>query len=167
MINATFEHIDNGYFVSIGNTKEKNICVLDMPENIFIDLPKTTTIYEMEDEKVSVYRNKQKFLSKTCPNYSKRVVIWAHILRLMEDRNLINVPVILKEFGKEDFVIPIDFDSAKHVFQLLEEPELHQDVELELKLLQTIENVAKTKNNAIPREVIEGFIVSMNVFKGE
>jgi len=165
MIDVRQLHIDNGYFVKLTNNKERNICVAKIPANIFVDLPETTTIYEMEDERVSVYRNKRKFLSKRCPNYAIRVMVWSHLLRMLEDRNMYSIPVVAEDNGTilKDCT---NLDTILPITSLLEEPEIHNNVELEIKLLDAIAKCSKSGVEP-PKEVLEGFVASVNMFKGD
>ena len=62
MIDIKLEHINNGYAINLSNNKEKDILVAEMPKNVLLNLPEMTTIYEVETEQVSIYRNKEKIL---------------------------------------------------------------------------------------------------------
>lgn len=164
MIDVKQIHIDNDYFIEMSNNQESNICVVKLPGNIIEDLPEITTIYELEDEKISVYRNKQKFLSKFCPNYAKRVAVWAHILKLIEGRFLDGVPVVIT--NKNDKKIYDNINTVEPIYMVLSEPDLHTDVELESILMCAIASLAKNEGQ-VPAEVVEGFKVCANIFMGD
>lgn len=171
MIDTKQAHIDNGYYIKLTSTKEKNICVVTMPENLVLNLPELTTIYEMEDGKISVYRNKQKFLTKKCPNYARRIAIWGHICRLTEDRGLVSIPIVFEHIDKETSEklteVFEDFGNMKPLACALEEPSLHTDTELEMRLHDIISDIAHNRTNTIPDDILEGYTVSMNIFRGE
>lgn len=165
MIDIKLEHINNGYAINLSNNKEKDILVAEMPKNVLLNLPEMTTIYEVETEQVSIYRNKEKISTKKCPDYAKRTLIWAHLCRLIEDRNIANIPVITKLNG--DVLKECDtLDTILPIFSLLEEPVKQKDIDLEVKLLDTISKCSKQNGN-VPQDVWEGFIATFDVFKGD
>lgn len=167
MIDARTAHIANEYYIKMTNNQEQDICVVDMPLNIIIEAPEMTTIYEMDDKSVSIYRNKEKFLTQECPNYAKRVLVWAHILKLVDARELANTPVVVEQFTKN--IVECDsLMTIEPVFSLLKEPDSHTDTELEIKLLTFIGDSTKfSRTKEIPKDIVEGFTVCMKIFRGD
>lgn len=165
MIDSKLEHVANEYYIKLSNNKERNICVVTMPENIFLEYPEVTSIYELDSDKITIYRNKEKFLSKSCPDYAKRTVMWSHMLRLMEDRNLLNAPVVIEDI--EQKIVECDsIESA--ITKLLVEPDSSNDVELEVKLIDTIAEIARgNKGQVVPEDILEGVNICLEVFRGD
>lgn len=165
MIDIKQEHIDNEYYIKLSNNKERNICVVEIPQNIFLKIDKTTLIYELENGKVNVYKDKEKLFTKNCPNYTKRVLIWSHLARLLGDRDAVDVPVVTDDCG----TILDDCDSLYEInpiLKILDEPETYKDVELETRL---IESISKYNSAGFepPQDVLDGFLACVEIFKGD
>lgn len=167
MIDVIQTHIDKDYCIKVSGNTDKDICVITMPKNICIDVPELTSIYESMNGVLSIYRNKQKFLSKECPNYAIRASVWAHVIKLAIIRNIDAIPVVTKSPSGETINVYENFNTFHPINDVLREPDLHADVELEILLMNTISDAVKGKINSIPESVLEGFTVADEIFKGE
>lgn len=166
MIDTTEEHIKHEYFIHISNNTDRNICVVTTPKNINLGFDKTTTIYELENGCVTIYQDGKKLCNYTCCEYAKRIVVYGHMLRLIEDRGLRYVPAIIEDSSNNNKHTYEYFDELGSLLSILEPPSGIKNEELEIVLSQEIHNLAMGIKDISP-DVLDGFLECRKIFNGE
>ncbi len=81
-------HIDNGYYCEMRPIPNMNGVIAKYPKNIIENLSEREVVYEITDDGIVIYSNKQKYDSLKCDPYSRRIYILFHILKEIDSRKV-------------------------------------------------------------------------------
>jgi len=77
------EHINNKYFAKITTVSNYRALILELPKNIFVNVPEVKIVYELESNKLNIYKNGSKSESIDCPEYALRFLVATDITILL------------------------------------------------------------------------------------
>lgn len=157
-------HFDNDYFVTIKTDKTNTVCIVKFPENIFQEAFATELMYEIEDEKVTVYKDREKLLSQNCPNYAKRMFIWLDILKRM-DKTGISTELI-RAYDKDEVQMESHILDTATILAILKPPD-DSERPLEDKLIKSAIAYANKDVLAIPEDILDGYQVCEKNYRKE
>lgn len=146
-------HVDNNFYIKVSGIKGFPGLKIETPKNIFVDRGPETTVYEIEENKITIYCNGIKIETIDCPNYAMR-----HLILLDIDtkarQNRISTHLI-RYFDENGSILT---KNPPHpIYSIIKVADDSQ--ELESMLEHSINDVAGDNDVRIPEEIYDGFLV--------
>jgi hypothetical protein len=157
MSDAKEEHIRLNYFAKVIMVDHIRGLMTKLPKNIFLSIPEEHIIYELDDDKLTVYVNGSKSESIECPDYALRYLVATDITSRMEYRAMDSS--LMRAFDSSDNAIS-DGEHKISLIEMITAPSATKTLDLESVFHIALSRFA-VKGNAslIPKEVVDGFEV--------
>ena len=159
-------HIKHGYFAKVSKILHIRGLSVKFPKNIFMNKAPLKLIYELNDDKLNIYKNGSKSESINCPDYALRFLVATDITVQMFSRRMDKC--LMRGFSAEDDCISSEQDksSIPDLIPPSKNPKTRQLEFIFSNIMSDFQNVNTQRN--IPDSVVDGFnIIIERYIKGQ